>query len=812
MIATADRVEAPELASYKRALLYGIFIISGACGLIYQTTWVRIFGLVFGSTVYSVTMVLAAFMAGLALGSWWLGRFVDRYPRPLRLYAILELGIGILGGASPWIVRSVEPFYVWLYRSFDMPFASITAAKFVLSFLIVLIPTFLMGGTFPVMNRFIIRRLQGLGNLSGALYGVNTLGAVAGTLGAAFVLIGSVGVSRAIYIAAALNLAVALAVALWGMVTRWEAAPHEASEDAASAAPITRDRFSSVEWLAALAFMFSGFAALGYEVIWTRALVYLMGTSVYSFAIMLATFLLGIAVGPILIGRFADRTQRPLLAFGVIEAAIGVTSVIGLVALTAWLWHPGSAYVLERNFVARFGRAALVMMPSALLMGAAFPIVARLVVKHRGTLAGRIGRIYSLNTLGAIAGSLLVGLVLLGALGAWRAMLVLATVNLLVALALFARAEVMPMLRGVAAVVVVAALVVGWPLLRHADPFRAAVIGAENRWGRNLFYSEDEYATVTVFESARADWLTYTGDQRRHRKESVPVHLAVDGVPMTKRTVDIQIMPHLPMSLLRSPRQALIICLGMGTTLNSACVYPELERIDAVELVPGVVEAYRVFSDDRGAVRDPRVRIHITDGRNFLLLTQEKYDFISIDPPVPTYSAGAVLLSSRGFFELCKQHLTPDGIMVDWIPSVARVQEHRLLARTFQDVFPHATMWTAPEGHGYYLVGTQRPLSEVLDLARMERSFSRPEVVADMAKYRDPASPIRPADIPGFFLMDEATLARYGRMMPVMTDDRPYVEFPLQWEHGDRHISMADLERFREPLEIIWRDDAKPQP
>jgi spermidine synthase len=787
MTVTAEAVEAPELASGKRALLYGIFIVSGACGLIYETTWVRMFSLVFGSTVYSITVVLAAFMAGLALGSWLLGRFADRHARPLLVYATLEAGIGVLGAASPWLIRAVEPFYVWLYRSSHLPFAGLTAVKFALSFLLVVVPTFLMGGTFPVMNRFLIRRLRNLGNLTGALYGVNTLGAVVGTIAAAFVLLGGVGVCRTIYVAAGLNLVVALAVTIWGQLAGWEAAP-AASAQAPEPAP-ARDRFGRVEWLAAFAFMFSGLAALGYEVVWARALVYTMGTSIYSVAIMLASFLLGIAVGPLLIGRFADRMKRPLLALGLIEAIIGLASVAGLAALTAWLWHPGAAYILQRDFAVRFGRAALAMLPSTLFMGAAFPVVARMIVKHRGTLAGTIGRIYSLNTLGSIAGALLVGLVVLGALGVWRTMLALATINLLVALVLFSQSELAPAQRLAAVAAVIGVLVIGWPALHQADPFRAAVIATEGRWGRNLFYSEDAYATVTVFKG-----------------ETRPILLSVDGVPMTTLTVDTQIMAHLPLALLDAPRDALVICLGMGTTFNSSLAHRELEHVDAAELVPDVIRAYPVFAENPGTLADPRAHIHITDGRNFLLLTERKYDFITVDPPPPTYSPGAVLLSSRNFFELCKQHLKPQGIMMNWIPDVCTVREHRRLARTFQRVFPHATMWRGPDGHGVYLLGTQQPLGEILDIKRLIDSFSRPEVVADMAKYRDPSRPVLPRDIPGLFVMDEQTLRRYGRDFPVMTDDRPYAEFPLQWEAGDQMINLdRDLQPYRTKLESVLR-------
>jgi len=757
---SAPPVKAQDLARAKRALIYTIFVGSGACGLIYETAWVRLFGLVFGSTVYSVTMVLAAFMAGLALGSWWLGRVADRHPRPMLLYGMLEAGIGIMGAASPWLIRALEPGYVWLYHALSLPLPALNAVKFGLSFVVVLIPTALMGGTFPVLNRFVIRRLEALGNSTAVLYGLNTLGAVTGTLLAAFWLIGRFGVTHAIYAAAAVNLAVAAVISVWGLCTRWE--PAAVAPEAEPAAP-GRDPFTPTERLAAFTFAMSGLAALGYEVIWTRTLVYTLGTSVYSFAIMLATFLLGIAVGPFLVARRVDRMPRPLLALGVVQALIGIASVGGLLALTAWLWKPADMYMLERDFLVKAARAGGAMLPSALLMGATFPIVARTVANQEGTIGSRLGRIYSLNTLFSIVGSLVTGLVLLRLVGAWHTMLMLASLNLLVAMVVLGRAEAGRALRRGAVLAVAVVLTGGWLALHGADPFRAAVVATEGQWGPNVFYTEDEYATTTLFKPA-----------------DKPLHLSIDGVPMAKLTVDTQIMAHLPLAIIPRPRKALLICFGMGATWNAARAHPELTQIDAVELVPGVVEAYRRFSDEPESLQDPRARIHVTDGRNFLLLSRDKYDLISVDPPVPVYSAGAVLLAAEGFFTSCRRHLTRDGIMMNWVPEICTPQQRCLMMNTFRAVFPHATVWQSPDGHGLYMLGTQRPLREVWDTRRVLAQLSRPEVVANMARYREPGKRVTPQMVLDSFLLDERALARYCAGMAVMTDDRPYVEFPLQ--------------------------------
>ncbi len=777
----------PELAAPLRLLLYGIFIVSGAAGLVYETTWVRMFGLVFGNTVYSVTAVLSAFMAGLALGSWLFGRWADRHPHPLRLYALLEAGIAVTGAASPWVLSWLEPRYVWLYHATALPLWGITVVKFVLSFLLLLVPTALMGGTFPVLNRFVVRRLSSLGKLTGALYGVNTLGAVAGTLLTAFWLIGMVGVHRAVAAAALLNLVAAACAGGLSLLARDKEPP--APPEAAAPG---RDPLTPTERLAALTFACSGFAALGYEVVWTRTLVYNMGTSVYAFAIMLATFLLGIAIGPLLVGRWADRTDRPLWSLALIQGGIALVSVAGLSALTRYLWTPPSA-VLETDFLAKALRAGAVMMPSALLMGATFPMAARAVVRQQATLARRLGRIYAMNTLAGILGSLLAGLVLLRWLGVWQSMLVLATVNLLMALVLVGRSEA-GRLRLPAALLVLLLLGLGAGWLRGVDPFRRAVLATEQQWGENVFYREGEYATVTVFTPPAA-----------------PLQLSIDGITMTKLTVDTQIMAHLPLALIPHPRRALLICFGEGSTFNAARAHPELEQIDAVELVPAVVEAYRTLTDDPGSLQDPRATIHVTDGRNFLLLSRQKYDLISVDPPVPAFSAGAVMLSTREFFELCKAHLTPQGIMMNWLPEISPAKEMCTLAATFHSVFPHATVWRSPDHHGVYMLGTQQPLPAVFDMKRLLAGLSRPGVVANMAKYRPAGKPVRPAEIPGLFMLDERGLAEYSRHGLVMTDDRPYVEFPLQLEQ--RLVPPPSMEQFSTTLAAALAErPAAPRP
>ena len=326
-----------KLKSNMRTIVFILFLLSGACGLVYEVVWSRVMTQIFGSTVLAVGTVLAAFMSGLALGSYLLGKKADRSPSPLRFYAYLELGVGLTALASMALMDRADTLYLALYRVLGESDVLLATARLVIAFALVMVPTVLMGATLPVLSRFVITRLSVVGSGLSSLYAINTIGAVTGALAAGFFLIRAVGIHRSVYLAVACNLAIGLLA--------WILARRHAPDSRAASEPPTADasgqgpgadsdtgRNRMLLWV----FGLSGFASFAYEIFWTRALVHLMGNSTYAFTMMLAAFLSGIALGGFLIRFVVDRYALGLRTFAWLQILIGATSAAALPVLF-WL-------------------------------------------------------------------------------------------------------------------------------------------------------------------------------------------------------------------------------------------------------------------------------------------------------------------------------------------------------------------------------------------------------------------------------------------------------------------------------------------
>jgi len=403
-----------------QAILYFVFFLSGATGLVYEVIWVRLTGLVFGNTSLAISTVLGAFMAGLALGSWKLGRKADRTKNPLRLYGLLELGIGISAALVPLAFRAMDSLYWSVAPSLSSTPGATGFIRFATSFIILLAPTFFMAGTLPVLSRFFTEKVNEVESKVGTLYALNTFGAAAGTLAAALVLIPGLGNTVTTLLIATLN----VGIGLFAMRLSRRAGPvNEFTRlvDEARPADPTADK------LILLTLAVSGFVSMLYEVSWTRALSAMIGSSTYALSIMLVTFLVGIALGSSLISRWNPAAN--LRALGILQMGVAVG---GLVFLVGYLLAPYIVIALIRAFfysfpavlTIQFILSALLMILATLCMGATFPLASQLYSNKVSVLGRNIGNIYSVNTLGAIAGSLLAGFVLIPVIGTERTILV----------------------------------------------------------------------------------------------------------------------------------------------------------------------------------------------------------------------------------------------------------------------------------------------------------------------------------------------------------------------------------------------------
>jgi spermidine synthase len=753
-------------SQWARWPLYTLFFLSGVSGLIYETVWLRILTRVVGNTIYATSIVLAAFMAGMAVGSYVIGRYASGVKNQLRLYAFLEFGVGLTAVGLTAVLLRLTPFYQVVYDAIHGNRVSLTVVQSSMAFALMLVPASLMGGTLPVLSSYTKNFSIDFAPRIGFLYGLNTLGALLGVISSGFVLIGAWGETATFLMGAGLTLAVAaLALTMARRVPPARTVPVSAgvsspAADAISPYPV------AVRHLVGWGYALSGLAAMSYEIVWTRMFQIQVGTSIYSFSIMLAFYLAGIGLGSLVGGRLLGGLRFPLAALGLAQLGIALYGVFGLYICT--LFDPVSLdlRLTQTNVLVM---PPLVIFPITLILGAMFPLVSRCYVANEDDVSRAVGRLYSLNTLGCIVGSLLCGFLFIGLFGTRGTILLLAALNVAIGLlfvfwesASHQRTRIFTASAGCVAATVVLALL-------SPDPFRVAVSKALTDGGvgaRDVqVYYNKESATATT---------TAVGiDNRLDTKR-----LLVNGIGMSNLCIETKLVAHLPLLLHPDPKDVLVICFGMGTTVRSVRVHKAVE-CDAVELVPEVFECFPYFHDNAAEVlADPRIHCYADDGRNFLLLRTKRYDVINVDPAPPIWSAGTVNLYTKEFFELCKDRLKDQGIMCLWVPPV-QGSEVLLVMKTFHSVFPNARVWRAPRSPvaGFYMMGYCDPKGPAQDGFR--KPANEPAILADLNEWKfEPRVPSLES-LKGLLLMSPEQLGELVADVPVITDDHPYTEFPL---------------------------------
>lgn len=797
----------PRVTCWHRLLL-GLFCLSGISGLLYEVAWTRMLYLLFGDTVLAVSTVLASFMTGLALGSWWSGRYVDRRQRVLTLYAGLEAGIGVSALALPVALQALTPLYVWLYQHLHTAVWLFSVVRFLLAFGLLFVPTTLMGATLPVLSRYMVHNTATLGWRVGLLYALNTAGAVLGCLLAGYVLIGRLGLAQTVWLGAALNVAIALVVWVVQRYTAEEMQEPEAPQYLAAEAPpapyvYDRQTVRRVLW----GFALSGYAALSYEVLWTRALTFFIGNSTYAFSAMLTTFLCGLALGSFVCARFSDRHRNLLALCGALQVAIGVYGVLTIAimgrlfyGLNAWWEGFSHAYWGSAPWLT-FVKAFAVMLPPTLCMGGMFPLVSK-IVAHSPQVVGRsIGTAYACNTLGAIVGSWVTGFVAIPLLGTHYSLVLTALISvglggLFLAHSALQRRHQAWLYAGVLGLF--AAVLAATPTLRFAD-----MAGEPDT--EVLYYAEDITGVVKVTTDAYdRKLLSINGWSVAGTGTPHPDMALVNDYPEVQK-----MLAHLPMLLHPAPHRVLMIGFGAGGTAWSFSRYGALEQLDIVEFVPGVIRAAHFFPEvNHNVLTDPRLRVIIDDGRNYLLVTPHTYDVVSVDTLDPKH-AGNSNLYTREFYELSKRVLRPRGIFVQWLPyHQVDNASLKLIARTFQHVYPHATVWLNRFKGYALLLGTLEPLR--IDLARLEAHFRTPAIQRDLAAVHVAT----PWQFLEGFTMRADTLRRYTAGSAALnTYNHPYVEFYGTAWHNPADDNLAELARYADdvtPL-LVFPEASSPE-
>jgi spermidine synthase len=728
-MATTDPAKPPALRGFLPFLLV-LFVGSGCAALIYEIVWFQLLELVIGSSAVSLGVLLGTYMGGLCLGSLLLARVVSARRHPLRVYALLELGIGIFGIAVLFAVPHVARFYVAHVGQglSGILFRGLVCAACLLP------PTLLMGATLPAISRWVETTPAGVSWL-GFFYGGNIAGAVFGSLLAGFYLLRLHDMATATFVAAAINAFVGLIGLALAAVTDFKSEIPDATAVRELDAPGSR--------LVYVTMALSGLSALGAEVIWTRLLSLMLGATVYTFSIILAVFLVGLGIGSSVGSVIGRSAVRPRLALGICQmlliAATGWSAYMLMKSLPFWPINPSLSRSPWMSFQLDLARCFWAVLPPTILWGASFPL-ALAAVASPGQDAGRmIGKVYAANTVGAIIGALGTSILLIAQLGTQGAQRVLIGISGVAAALMFLSllissrsksAETRASADGFGFKVASAFLFVGamalafvtglnvpalpWKLVAHG---RYLPTYADDR--QILYLGEGMNASVAVTEM---------GDGTRNFHVSGKIEASSDPRDMRLQ----RMLGHIPALVHPKPRSVLVVGCGAGVTAGSFTTYPGIEKIVICEIEPLIPrEVTKYFSNENyNVVNNPRVQIVYDDARHYVLTTHEKFDIITSDPIHP-WVKGAATLYTREYFEMVKEHLNPGGLVTQWVPlyeSNSGVVKSEVA--TFFAAFPDGTIWSNDnngEGYDTVLLGSAGPLR--IDVDEIQERMTRDPVV-----------------------------------------------------------------------------------
>lgn len=784
------------------ALVLACFFLSGASGLVFEAVWTRELTLVFGSTALAMSTVLSVFMGGLALGSWLAGRLADRIGDRLRAYALAEAGVGLYALVVPLVLAGYPALNAAMYRVLGGSIVGLSLARFVAAALLLLVPTTLMGATLPILSRHFVRDdgSSSIAGTVGRLYALNTFGAVVGTFVGGFMLLPGAGVRATNYAAAATNLVLAGAV----MAARWRLAARrdEATDDdgvpilppappdppadgaANAAAPFVATALQ--RRVALIAFAVSGAIAMVDQVLWTRALAIIIGSSVYSFTLILLAFLVGLAGGAAILSRLTARTSRPMEWLAGVHLA--TAAMIGLSYLVmdklpaAFLGLlRGGQFSVDGIIFCQFLLAALAVLPATLCMGGVLPLTVRVVAQSLESVGRDVGTAYSVNTLGAIVGSFAAGFIVLPLAGLQLGLGIGALLTVALAGALLVVAQANPR-RIVAAVllpiVAVAAMraLPRWSLAHFsAGLFRVSIakdIIESNKWSlpELVYYHDGIATTVSVERWSRTVALKNNGKVDASNGDDMATQIMVGLMPFTFWNA-----AHPPTSSSAPPRKprAAVIGFGSGVTIGAVTQYP-IAHADVVELEPAVVTAgAKYFAPwNHQPERDPRVNVIIGDGRNFLTQASDKYDVIVSEPSNP-WITGVSNLFTVDYWKLARSRLADDGVFCQWAQLYEMSSKNiKIILRSFAEVFPYTYVFSAEDlSSDVILVATNHPLP--LDVAALSRNFIDPTLRAELKRGGVESA----EDIVAYLLLTPDEIPAFTAGSPLNTDDDAIIEF-----------------------------------
>jgi spermidine synthase len=701
-----------------------LFVGSGCSALIYEIVWFQLLELVIGSSAVSLAVLLGTFMGGMCLGSVLLPRILSARRHPLRVYALLELGIGLIALAVLFGLPHADRLYATTFGQGLRGFL----LRGLFAAVCLLPPALLMGGTLPAIARWTETTAQGVSWL-GFFYGANIAGAVFGCLLAGFYLLRVHDMATATFVAAAINGAVAaIGLALAARTSN----PTPADDPKREAAIHVPGR-----WVVYVAIALSGMSALGAEVIWTRLLALMLGGTVYTFSIILAVFLAGLGIGSGAGSFLGGAVRRPGRLLGycqlLLAGAIAWTAYMLSQSLPYWPINTSQSTSPWFTFQLDLMRCIWAILPATIFWGASFPLALAAAASPGQDPARLVGGVYAANTVGAIVGAIGSSLLLIPRLGTQQSQRLLiglstaAALFMLAPLPLSPREKTLPdapkgwriWVRGLAAWTVPLGLaaVLAWSV--------SAVPGELIAFGRYL-PSWVGKAEILYFDEGMNSSVAVSklSDETRNFHVSGKIEASTEPQDMRLQ----RMLGHLSALLHPKPRSVLVVGCGAGVTAGSFVPHPEVERIVICEiepLIPQVVATY-FAEENNNVLHDPRVQVVYDDARHYILTTEDKFDVITSDPIHP-WVKGAATLYTKEYFELCKRHLNPGGLVTQWVPLYESDDDTvKSEIATFFDAFPEGTIWSNDvKGEGYDVVLASRPEGATIDvdalLLRMDR-------------------------------------------------------------------------------------------
>lgn len=764
-------------------ILLLVFFLSGVCALAYQVIWIRLFGLVFGGTVLSMSVVVAVFMGGLALGSHVIGCYAEKVGNRVRLYGILEIVLGVVATLVLFGIDHLAGFIYVLPFSTDIHSFSGIAVRIIVSGVLLIVPTMIMGGTLPILVRAVTDDKNRIIVNTSLLYAVNTMGAMIGACAVGFLFIRVFGVSMTNHMAATINILMGVVAIL--ISGRFESSPDTAESGRDTGKSLSDDK--GMRFIVTLGI--TGFAGLTLEMVWLRMMLLTFNNTIYLYTIVLTVYLFGLALGGMLLRVIVPRKHQTEGTFGLI---LGLTGIAVLVGFLTFPWTTYKAFLTNFNYYSTFPRLsiltavvfAILGFVPVLLMGLSFPLGLGMYGHDVRGLSRRIGFIYAVNTAGSLAGSLAAVFILIPTIGMKGTVIFCSLLFLAPSMWFLVRNRRstyrLYTVAGTAAVSFVLLI-----MSARAD-IPASILARRLLSTEHIEYlKEGSSSTIWIssgkpFRKIWMDnlWISSTSNEGTHA-----------------------LLAHYPLLCHPNPKSVCGIAFGTGQTFGTCLLYP-IESIVSVEIDNEVIEACRgrFTRENYGILEDPRNTIVIDDGRFFLAGTDKKFDIITAEPLQP-YTRGTVSLYSYEFYQACVDALNPDGVVAQWLPVYnSGVDDIWRMIRTFVEVFDHAVLFlNANDG---ILLGSNSEMH--LDATRELTPMARADLdrVFNGSIYA----------LAGNYICSRDALLKASAGYSIITDDRPSLEYTAPISHWNEDVT-AEVEMRRrflaltEPLDTLFRGD-----